>query len=118
MKFSKIAYKTEKYISQKIKKYEIKIERLINLKSTMFDFDIELNNIQINMIDEKQLRYRRIINDIKKFKTWKFEQDCNGGLHLYYIEDFRQNYLDEIREFETRKKKIKVIANEISDTNI
>lgn len=117
MKLTKIGYKSEKSLNQLIKKYRIKIERLENLKTTFYDFEIEITDIQVNMINEKIKYYRSIYQDMIRFRIWKFEYRCESRLNLYHLkydtEELRLIKLNYLRE-----KKLNRIIYEIPDTDI
>ena len=111
MKFTKITYKSEKKLNQIIKKYQMKIKRLESLKSTFYDFDIEITDIQLNMIFEKIVIYQNILIDLIRFKEWKFDKQCNVALHLYHLEGFSQEELELVKKDYFRKEKMNRISS-------
>jgi len=104
MKFTKIAYKSEENINSIIKKFGKKIERLEGLKTTCYDFDIELNSIQINMINEKIRYYTLIYNDIIRYNHWKFKDNCEGDIYLFHLDGFCVEELNLVKKQENRQK--------------
>jgi len=103
MKFSKIAYKSESYIRNLIKKFNIKIERLESLEPTFYDFDIEMIDIQRNMITEKIREYRVLKQDLSRFYHWKFKTDRKEFLIMYNIE-FSIEEVEKLRKYIKREK--------------
>jgi len=112
MKFSKIAHKSENKLDQMIKKFKIKIERLVDLRPTFNDFDIEITDIQKSMISEKIFGYYNLLSDLIRFRYWKYDCKCVGDLVLRYLEDFELDDLEEVKKYYFRKIKINRLKDE------